>query len=52
MRKNTDEITFGFKSVAKANSMDAIASLLISDKLFRTKDLSQRKQFNDIMMQV
>lgn len=40
MRKNTDEITFGLQSVQKADQMGAISSLLLSDKLFRTKDLS------------
>ena len=43
---------YGFKHVQKANESDAIDTLLISDALFRSKELKERKQYVDMVDKV
>ena len=38
-----DKVTYGPKSVAKALENNAVETLLLSDKLFRAKNVEQRK---------
>ena len=38
-----DKVTYGPKSVAKALEDNAVETLLLSDKLFRAKNIEQRK---------
>lgn len=43
---------YGFKHVLKAKEADAIDTLLISDALFRSKQLSERKKYVEIVDKV
>lgn len=43
---------YGLKHVEKANEAEAIDTLLISDSLFRSKELSERKRYVKIVDQV
>ncbi|CAF0718962.1 unnamed protein product [Brachionus calyciflorus] len=43
---------YGYKHVEKANEADAIDVLLISDSLFRSKELSERKKYVQIVDKV
>ena len=53
MLKNEPSRAFyGFKHVEKANEADAIDVLLISDSLFRSKELSERKKYVNIVDKV
>jgi protein pelota len=38
-----DKVTYGPKSVAKALENNAVETLLLSDKLFRAKNIEQRR---------
>lgn len=53
MLKNEPSRAFyGFRHVEKANEADAIDVLLISDSLFRSKELSERKKYVNIVDKV
>lgn len=53
MLKNEPSRAFyGYKHVEKANEADAIDVLLISDSLFRSKELSERKKYVSIVDKV
>jgi hypothetical protein len=43
---------YGYKHVEKANESDAIDILLISDSLFRSKEISERKKYVNIVDRV
>lgn len=40
-----DKATYGPKSVDKALELAAVETLLISDSLFRSKDIQKRKRY-------
>uniref|UniRef100_A0A7E4ZT75 ERF1_1 domain-containing protein n=1 Tax=Panagrellus redivivus TaxID=6233 RepID=A0A7E4ZT75_PANRE len=43
---------YGYKHVAMANDLAAIDTLLISDALFRSNDVKERKKYNDFVEDV
>jgi protein pelota len=47
-----DRATYGLKTVQKANSQTAIETLLISDDLFRAKDVRTRQLYVDLVKSV
>ncbi|KAL4435560.1 hypothetical protein ABPG74_020336 [Tetrahymena malaccensis] len=49
MSKDPDMVCYGQKHVFKAYEDNAIQTLLLSDSLFRIKDLNQRKRFNHLI---
>lgn len=44
-----DRATYGIKTVQKANAQNAIETLLISDDLFRAKELKTRQLYVDLV---
>lgn len=48
MKKNELMVAYGEKDVFRCVAMQAVDTLLISDSLFRTKDLKKRRVYNDI----
>jgi protein pelota len=49
LKTNFERIAYGDKDVFYAAKSNAIDTLLISDKLFRTKDLNKRKIYNRLV---
>lgn len=49
MSKDPDMVCYGQKHVFKAFEAKAIQTLMISDSLFRTKELLQRKKFTNLV---
>lgn len=52
LKSEPNRAFYGFKHVQKANESDAIDTLLISDALFRSKELKERKQYVDMVDKV
>ncbi|KAL7643517.1 UNVERIFIED_CONTAM: hypothetical protein RMT77_005499 [Armadillidium vulgare] len=47
-----DRAFYGYNHVAKANESQAIETLLVSDSLFRSKDLNERKKYVSLVESV
>lgn len=52
MKTNLNRIAYGEKDIFHCSKIEAIETLLISDKLFRTKDLNKRKVYNRLVEDV
>jgi protein pelota len=52
MKNEPSRAFYGYKHVEKASDADAIDTLLISDSLFRSKELSERKKYVNIVDRV
>jgi stalled ribosome rescue protein Dom34 len=49
MSTNPDKIAYGPVYVVEANANQAVAALLITDTLFRSRNYAQRKIYNDVI---
>jgi protein pelota len=49
LKTNFERIAYGETDVLYSAKINAIDTLLISDKLFRTKDLNKRKIYNTLL---
>jgi protein pelota len=49
LKTNFERIAYGENDVFYSAKINAIDTLLISDKLFRTKDLNKRKIYNRLL---
>lgn len=52
MNVNPDRAYYGYQEVSKANDRGAIDTLLVTDELFRSADISERKKYVSLVEHV
>lgn len=49
LAQDQDRACYGYKAVRYATEEEAVATLLISDKLFKAKEVAVRRQYVDLV---